>query len=67
MVQTASLGGEGVYGRLIVRRFYQFKERIAHAPALQERDANALVRIMKNLVVPIRMQHAGEALRGIRN
>ena len=62
MVQAASLGGKGVHGRLLIGRFHQFPERIARAPALQERYANALVGIMKNLLVPIRLQHAGEAL-----
>src|ERR1019366_2803063 len=54
VVQAASLGGEGVHGRLFVGRFHQFPERIARAAALQERDANALVGIVKNLLVPIR-------------
>src|SRR5450759_948700 len=67
VVQAAALGSEGVHGRLFIGRFHQFPERIAHVPALQERDANALVGIMKHLLVPIRLQHAGEALHGIWN
>src|ERR1700730_8971410 len=67
VVQAIALGGEGIHGRLFICRLHQFPERIARAPAFQERDANALVGIMKNLLVPIRLQHAGEALYGIRN
>ena len=67
VVQAIALGGEGIHGRLFIGRFHQFPERIARAPALQERDANALVGIVKNLFVPIRLQHAGEALHGTRN
>src|ERR1700687_2997838 len=56
VVQAASFSGKRVHGRLFVGRFHQFPERIARPPAFQERDANALVRIMKNLLVPIRLQ-----------
>ncbi len=67
VVQAASLGGEGLHGGLLIRWFHQFPERIARVPALQKCDANALVGIMKNLPVPIRLQHAGETPHGIRN
>src|SRR5260370_40301514 len=55
VVQSIALGGERIYGRLLIGRFHQFPDRIARAPALQERDANGLVGIMKNLLVPIRL------------
>src|SRR3981081_1487020 len=42
VVQAASFGGEGVHGRLLFGRFHQFPERIARAPALQERKPHAL-------------------------
>jgi hypothetical protein len=66
-MQSASSGGERVHWRLFVGWFHQFPERIARALALQERDANALVGIVKNVLVPIRLQHAGEAPHGIWN
>src|SRR5271165_6502312 len=67
MMETSSLGGEGVHGRLFIGRFHQFPERITRATALEEGDANTLIRIVKDLLVPICPEHAGKALHGFRN
>src|ERR1700674_3501485 len=67
VVQAASFSGKRIHRRLFIGRFHQFPERIARPPALQECDPHPLVGIMENMLIPIRLHHAGEAVHGIRN
>src|SRR5580698_5998685 len=58
---------ERMNGRFFASRFYQLPQWISFAPALQKCDAYILVRVVKNLIIPIGLQHVSKALHGVRN